>query len=110
MVVPVLMMSCQVSLKLKIGPAAAHRMMIAHATANAAGCPMSRDIDFAKLLNCDDVRMPCTGASSLIRSRCNHALRIEGTVPVLVLLKLTRESSLPCLARYIWCFLQKLPW
>src|SRR5690349_16900508 len=51
MVVPVLMISCQVSLKPKIGPLSAHAMMMSTAVQNVAGRPEARAVDFAKRVN-----------------------------------------------------------
>src|SRR5215211_5979240 len=51
MVVPVLMKSCQVSLKSKMGPVTAQRRMIATAMAKVAGLPVACEADFAKCMN-----------------------------------------------------------
>src|SRR2546428_10158554 len=51
MVVPVLMTSCQVSLKWKMGPVAAHSTIMATAITNAVGWPAVRAVHFAKCEN-----------------------------------------------------------
>src|ERR1041384_7240894 len=53
MVVPVLITSCHVSLKWKIGPVVAHSTMMATATTNAVGWPAVRAVHFAKRENFD---------------------------------------------------------
>lgn len=50
MVVPVLMMSCQVSLNPKKGPEMAQTISVAVATANAPGCPVMREVHLANLV------------------------------------------------------------
>src|SRR3989442_6057369 len=53
-VVLVLMTSCQVSLKWKIGPVTAHTAMTAPASTNAEGWPVACDVALAKLVNHDE--------------------------------------------------------
>ena len=67
-VVPVLIISCQLSLNLKIGPAIAHSMMIATAVPNAAGCPIARAVALAHRLNRDVDRIDM-GSSKCIHER-----------------------------------------
>ena len=50
-VVPVLMTSCQVSLKPKSGPVSAHSAMTAHAATNATGRPAAFAVHLAKRVN-----------------------------------------------------------
>ena len=56
-VVPVLIMSCQVSLKPKIGPEIAHNIMMANAMPNAAGWPMACAVSLASRPNRDVARI-----------------------------------------------------
>ena len=56
-VVPVLIMSCQVSLKPKIGPEIAHSIMMANAVPNAAGCPIACAVSLASRPKRDVVRI-----------------------------------------------------
>src|SRR4051812_19167606 len=51
MVVPVLMISCQVSLKPKTGPLAIHSRITSAAALNAAGRPVALAVDLAKRVN-----------------------------------------------------------
>jgi len=46
-VVPVLIISCHVSLKPKTGPVTAHKSSAPSAIANATGCPAAREVHFA---------------------------------------------------------------
>ena len=62
MVVLVLMISCQVSLNLKIGPVAAQTTITASASMKVAGLPLRRAAAFAKRLNQDFLFMPTTSA------------------------------------------------
>src|SRR5437588_10676922 len=55
MVVDVLMMSCQVSLKPKNGPLTAQMMTQPMATTKAAGCPTARAVPLAKWVNQADM-------------------------------------------------------
>jgi hypothetical protein len=50
-VVPVLITSCQVSLKPKSGPLTAHTVTVASASAKAAGLPVTWEIHFANVVN-----------------------------------------------------------
>ena len=54
MVVPVLIMSCHVSLKPKSGPVTSQSTMTAPARANTTGCPVARAVFLAKSENHDD--------------------------------------------------------
>ena len=49
--VPVLITSCQVSLKWKSGPVTIQTTMTVPASANAAGRPVARDVALAKAVN-----------------------------------------------------------
>jgi hypothetical protein len=71
MVVPVLMMSCQVSLKPKSGPVSAQASTAASAAAKAAGLAAVREARFAKRPNQEDVLAIGT-RRSLPASCCAH--------------------------------------
>ena len=74
-VVPVLMTSCQVSLKPKIGPVIAHRTTMAAARANVDRRPESCAVFFANRVNQDVLRM-----ENLREPRCVHSSPASGPV------------------------------
>src|SRR5262245_61017992 len=82
-VVPVLITSCQVSLKWKRGPVIAQVKTTANANAKAAGLPVARPVQFAKRLKEDDAQLvaatpfTCLQAAGLLYpSRCEFFPRL----------------------------------
>ena len=71
MVVPVLMISCQVStVSIEVGTSLAGRTQDdTHSEPNAAGLPVARDVVFAKCVKRDPDRVGLAGASCRWRER-----------------------------------------
>src|SRR5688572_9933378 len=92
-VVPVLMMSCQVSLKPNSGPVTAHDRMIATATQNVAGCPALRAVLLANRVNHDPLRYgrPCMAAALAKRKPIPRSANARGSRRVPLLLQHRRH-------------------
>src|SRR5688572_32702436 len=86
-VVPVLMTSCQVSLKPKRGPLTAQRMTTPNATPNAPGLPATCAVHFANRPN-QEVDLVAATESSL--SGC---MVTADAVPMLLKRNTTEENS-----------------
>ena len=79
MVVPVLMINCQVSLKLKIGPATAHKIMTPTAMMKAAGWPTAWALNLAKRPKLDVVRIAGIVSFDQVQPRIKNSRKSSGT-------------------------------